>query len=181
MKLSAAVVLLVPFLFAVSAYATSDKDTGAKATPTPTLLDDALHFLHLKHPPGVKTGPLHHGLELQLDISPDDIALSTDHEIKVTVTVFNRSAKQFTHLDFPTSQRIEVLVKDASGKVVNTWSEDQSFTNDPASVNINPGERIEYSANVATREMTAGKPYTIEASFPSYPNLTVQKQVTPGK
>jgi len=179
MKLRAAF-LLLPFLFACTGHANS---SGADATPTPSLLDQSLLFLHLKHPAGPKSPPpqLHHGMELKLDLTPDPFTLSEDREIKVTVTIFNRLPKQYVHLDFPTSQRIEILVRDAAGKVVNTWSEDQSFTNDPATVTINPGERLEYSASVATREMTAGEPYVIEVSFPSYPDLKIQRQVTPLK
>ena len=101
--------------------------------------------------------------------------------VTVTVTVANESSKKYVHLNFPTSQRIEVLVQDSTGKVVNTWSEDQSFTNDPAAVTVNPGERLEYAVSVATREMTAGQPYLIEASFPNYAELKVQQQVVPLK
>jgi hypothetical protein len=174
MKLRAAA-LLVPLLFAFTAHASSDAET------TPGLLDKTLEFLHLKHAPGQANQPLlHDGMELQMEISPSPFKLSEDREVKVTVAVYNRT-KKFIHLDFPTSQRIEILVRDAAGKVVTTWSEDQSFTDDPASVTINPDERIEYAETVATREMTAGQPCVIEVSFPSYPDLKIQQQVIPQK
>lgn len=177
MKLRAAAALLAPLFFALSAHASSQ----ASSTPTPSLLDQMLHAVHLEHAPKPQdSGEVHHGLELKIAVAPEAMKLSVDHEVTVTVTLLNRS-KKYVHLNFPTSQRIEILVKDSSGKVVNTWSEDQSFTSDPASVTINPGERLEYTASVATREMTAGKPYTIEASFPSYPDLKIQRQVTPEK
>jgi hypothetical protein len=182
MKLRAVVVLLLPLAFAISAHASSD----AKATPTPGFLDKSwgktLEILHLRHAAHSQTPPpqIHHQIELKLDLSPSPVQLSANREIKVIVSLFNRS-KKYVHLDFPTSQRIEILVRDASGKVVNTWSEDQSFTNDPAAVTVNPGERLEYTASVATREMTADQPYVIEASFPSYPELKIQQQVTPKK
>ena len=181
MKLRALAALVIPFLFAVSAQAFSS-GSGAEASPTPTLLDHTLLILHLKHAPRPKNPPqLHHGMELQLGINPTPIKLSENREVKVTVTVFNRSPKNYVHLNFPTTQRVEILVKDSSGKVVNTWSEDQSFTSDPASVTINPGERLEYTELVATREMSGGQPYTIEVSFPSYPDLKIQQQVVPEK
>jgi Intracellular proteinase inhibitor len=123
---------------------------------------------------------MHHQIELKLDVTPTPVKLSEDREVKVTITVYNQSKKS-VHLDFPTSQRIEILVRDASGKVVNTWSEDQSFTDDSAAVTVNPGERLEYAASVATREMTGGQPYTIEASFPSDAELKIQQQVIPQK
>jgi hypothetical protein len=177
MKLRAAAALLLPLAFTFSLHASSDSE----ATPTPSLLDKTLEVLHLKHAPQPKNAAqAHHPTELKLAISPAPIKLSENREVRVTVSLFNWS-KKYLDLDFPTSQRIEVLVRDSSGKVVNTWSEDQSFTNDPASVTVNPGERLEYTVSVATREMTAGERYTIEASFPSYPQLKTQQQVVPEK
>jgi hypothetical protein len=178
MKPRAAAALLLPLALAFSAHASPD----AGATPTPGLLDKTLSILHLKHSPKQKTPPnVHHDIELKVDITPTDVSLSDTRQLQLTVTLINRSKKNFLHLDFPTSQRIEILVRDTSGKVVNTWSEDQSFTNDPATLTVNPGERLEYNASVATREMSPGQPYTIEVSFPSYPDLTIQQQVVPRK
>ena len=181
MKLRA-VALLIPLVFALSAHqALADQEAG----PTPGLmnrtLDGTLRILHLKHTDHPRPPiEMHHRVELKLDLAPTPIKLSENREVKVTLSLFNRS-KKFVHFDFPTSQRIEILVRDGSGKVVNTWSEDQSFTNDPASVTVNPGERLEYAASVATREMTAGQPYVIEASFPNYADLKVQQRVIPEK
>jgi hypothetical protein len=140
-------------------------------------------FLHLKHSPKAAGGAapvLHHGIQVQLDISPQPISLSNDHEVQATVSLYNRTKKS-VDLNFPTSQRIEILVIDSTGKVVNTWSEDQSFTNDPSSITVNPQERLQYNASVATREMSAGQLYTIQASFPSYPDLKFEQKVIPAK
>jgi len=179
MKLRAVFALVLPFVFAISAEASS---SGPAGTPRPSLLDETLMALHLKHTGTPKAkAQMHHEMELTLGVNPTPFKLSENREVKVTVTLYNRSSKKYAHLNFPTSQRIEILVRDASGKVVNTWSEDQSFTNDPASVTVNPGERLEYTESVATREMTAGQAYTIEASFPSYPELKVEQKVEPGK
>ena len=179
MKLKAVCAFVLLFVFAISAEASS---SGPSATPTPSLLDQMLTKVHLKHTGAPKAkGRIHHEMELTLGVNPTPFKLSENREVKVTVTLFNRSSKKYAHLNFPTSQRIEILVRDASGKVVNTWSEDQSFANDPASVTVNPGERLEYTVSVATREMTAGEGYTIEASFPSYPELKVEQKVVPGK
>ena len=177
MKLRAAAALLLPLAFSLTVHASSDAD----ATPAPSLMDKTLQILHLKHASHPRDTPnLHHGIQLAIAVDPESIDLSQNREVQVTISLYNRS-KQFLDLDFPTSQRIEVLVRDGSGKVVNTWSEDQSFTNDPATVNVNPGERLQYVASVATREMNAGQRYTIEASFPNYPDLKIQQQVIPRK
>jgi hypothetical protein len=169
--------LLLPLALISPAHALAD----SSASPTPGLMDRTLQVLHLKHKPKPKQGPLiHHQFQVKMSISPSLIDLSSDREIQVTVALYNLSSK-YADLDFPTSQRIEVLVRDSSGKVINTWSEDQSFTNDPASITVNPGERLEYTVNVATREMSPGQLYTLEAAFPSYPDLKAQLLVTPAK
>ena len=44
-----------------------------------------------------------------------------------------------------------------------------------------PGERVEYSASVATRDLGAGNTYTVEAFFPNYEALHAAKTITPEK
>jgi hypothetical protein len=179
MKLRAVAAMACSLVFASCVYANDDADSTSK----PTLMGETLQFLHLKHSPkpaGAPAPPLHHGLQMQLDIAPSPFSLSNDREIQATVTLYNRT-KKYVDLNFPTSQRIEILVIDSTGKVVNTWSEDQSFTDDPASITVNPQERLQYNATVATREMNPGQPYIIQASFPSYPDLKVEQKVIPQK
>ena len=74
--------------------------------------------------------------------------------MKVTLTLTNHS-KKLVQLDFPTSQRVEVLLKTKDGKTIETWSQDQAFTSEPTLVTINPNERLEYSVDVSTRDMVA--------------------------
>lgn len=176
MKLRAVAPLVLSLAIAFSARASS----GADATPTPGIMTKTLEFLHLKHGPRtVNPANVHGNIELTLAIDPADIQLSTTRQVQVSISVYNRSKKNFVQLEFPTSQRFEILVLDSAGKVVNTWSEDQSFTNDPATVTVNPGERLEYTASVATREMSAGQPYIIQVSFPNYPDLKIEQRVVP--
>lgn len=113
-----------------------------------------------------------------MSIDPTPLALNEVRTMKVTLRLTNKG-KKLTQLDFPTTQRIEVLVKDATGKRIEQWSEDQAFQNEPTVVTINPAERIEYTATVATRELKAGQAYTIEAFFPNFEQLRVSKQITP--
>ena len=106
--------------------------------------------------------------------------LADTRAIKVTVTLANKG-KKLVQLDFPTTQRIEVLVKNKAGKRVVQWSEDQAFTNDPTLIAINPRERLEYSANIPTRDLVAGETYTIEAFFPNFDQLRKAQTITPEK
>ena len=96
------------------------------------------------------------------------------------MTLANKG-KKLVQLEFPTTQRIEVLVQNKAGKRVVQWSEDQAFTAEPTLVAINPGERLEYSANVPTRDLAAGETYTLEAFFPNYETLRKTRDLTPEK
>lgn len=111
-------------------------------------------------------------------IEPVVVKLSDIRQLKVTLQLANRG-KKLVQLDFPTTQRIEVLLKDRTGKLVEQWSEDQAFTNEPTLVTINPGERLEYAANVATRDLKAGQSYTVIGFFPNFEQLQAKKEIVP--
>lgn len=113
-----------------------------------------------------------------ISIDPTPLKLSDVRTMKVTLQLANRG-KKLAQLEFPTTQRIEVLVKDATGKRIEQWSEDQAFQNEPTLVAINPAERLEYTATVATRELKAGQVYTVEGFFPNFEQLRATKQITP--
>jgi hypothetical protein len=118
-----------------------------------------------------------HGIELGLLVDPETVKVPDVRQIKVTLTLTNR-AKKMQQLDFPTTQRIEVLLKNKDGKMLEQWSQDQAFTNEPSMVSINPNERLEYSVNISTRDMAAGQQYSIEGFFPNYEQLKKVRQVS---
>jgi hypothetical protein len=103
--------------------------------------------------------------------------VSENKLMKVTLTLTNRS-KKLVQLDFPTSQRVEVLLKTKDGKTLETWSQDQAFTSEPTLVTINPNERLEYSVDVSTRDMVAGQEYTVEGFFPNFDQLKKLHPIT---
>ena len=110
------------------------------------------------------------GLDIGLQVDPPQVRVGEVKQLKVTVTLINRG-KKLVQLNFPSSQRIEVLVKTKDGKQIEQWSEDQAFNAEPAMVTINPDERLEYMVNVATRDMVVGQTYTVEAFFPNFEQL----------
>ncbi len=149
------------------------------ADEKPGLLNRTLQTLHLA--PRAKKDSVHvQNLTLNMDVAPQPVKLPETRQMKVTLSLLNRS-KKFVHLEFPTTQRIDIVVSDKTGKTVTRWSEDQSFANEPAYVTINPGERIEYNASVATRDLVAGEPYTIDGFFPNVTELRIQKTIVPEK
>jgi hypothetical protein len=116
------------------------------------------------------------GLEIGLKVDPAQVAVGETKQLKATVTLINRG-KKIAQLDFPTSQRIEVLVKNGEGKMIVQWSEDQAFDNEPSLVTVNPNERLEYSVNLSTRDMVAGQSYTVDAYFPNFDQLRASVNV----
>ena len=119
-------------------------------------------------------------LILTMKLAPLPVKLGETRQLQVTLQLTNRS-KKFVQLEFPTTQRIEVLVKRTDGKLVEQWSEDHSFSGEPSLVTINPGERLEYAVSVATRDMIAGEPFVVEAFFPNYEPLRVEQIIVPEK
>ena len=117
-------------------------------------------------------------LAVSMKLEPAQVRLSDARVIEVTVAVVN-NGKAAVHLEFPSSLRIDVVVKAEGGKIVSRWSDDQRIEKEPGILLINPRERLEYSAKISTREMTAGKSFEIEAYFPSYEKLRASRTVLP--
>ena len=80
------------------------------------------------------------------------------------------------NLEFPTDQRIEVQLLNSADNVLTKWSENHAIKETPTSVLINPGEHIEYTESIATRDLTPGKVFTAEAFFPKYPELRIRQK-----
>ncbi len=117
-------------------------------------------------------------LAVNMKLEPAQVRLSDTRAIEVTVSVVNRG-KTAVHLDFPTSLRMDVVVKAEGGKIISRWSDDERIEKEPGILVINPNERLEYSAKISTREIAAGRPFEIEAYFPSYDRLRVSRTVVP--
>jgi len=117
-------------------------------------------------------------LTMSMTLEPARVRLPDVRIIEATVSVVN-NGKPAVHLDFPSSLRIDIVVKAEGGKIVSRWSDDQPIEKEPGILIINPKERLEYSAKISTREMAVGKPFEIEAYFPSYERLHVSRTVVP--
>lgn len=119
-------------------------------------------------------------LAVEVEVDPVAPKLSEQRQITVTLKLINKG-KKLAHLDFPTTQRVEVVIRNKIGNVIERWSEDQRFEREPSIIAVNPGERAEYNLTVATREMSAGEAYTVEGSFVGYNTLRASKPVAPTK
>jgi hypothetical protein len=111
-------------------------------------------------------------------VNPQDPVLKDQRELGVAYTVRNNS-NDLTRMEFPTAQHIEILARNASGGVVERWSDDRGFQRDEGIVVINPRERIEYQEKISTREMRVGQAYSVEAALKTQPDHSVSQPVNP--
>ena len=117
-------------------------------------------------------------IEVSMGVSPLPVSLSQTRQLEVVLKLFNRS-KKFVQLEFPTTQRIELLIRDAQGKMITQWSEDHAFAAEVGLVSINPSERIQYTARISTRDLEPRKGYNLEAFLPQFPELRSDLKFVP--
>jgi len=129
-------------------------------------------------PFGPITGPLYYGLEMRVKVNPDVIRLSEARSLEVHLQLINRSKKS-ANLQFNDSRKYDFILRDVSGKKLAQWSDDQPVNQTPGYVIINPGERAEFVGNVSTRDMVAGRIYTLEALVVGYDNLRQTVRLAP--
>jgi hypothetical protein len=115
------------------------------------------------------------GLALDLQIAPQTVKLSEVRQLGVRVTLANLSRRPVS-LDFPTNQRIEVYLRNSAGDILTKWSDNHAITEKPATILINPQERIEYTETIATRDLTPNKVFIAEVFFPQYPELQIRQK-----
>ena len=101
--------------------------------------------------------------------------LSEVRQLSVKVTLANLSKRPVT-LDFPTTQRIEIYLTNSAGEVLTKWSENHAIAAKPATILINPSERIEYNETISTRELTPNKVFIAEVFFPQFLELRIREK-----
>lgn len=118
------------------------------------------------------------GLQTRLKLEPSEFALADRREIQATYSVVNKS-RSVVRLEFPTEQRVEFCLKAPDGRRIFLWSEDRLFAQTPSTLLVNPGERLEYSAVLPTRDMVAGRQYTASASLHGRPDTGTEAILLP--
>ncbi len=115
------------------------------------------------------------GLLLEVQLPGEPIKLSEVRQLPVHIVLTNKGDRAI-ELGFSSEQRIEILLRDATGTVVNRWSDNRAFADKMGTVLINPNEHVEYSETIATRDLTPGKVFTVEVVVPAYPELDAQRK-----
>jgi hypothetical protein len=118
----------------------------------------------------------------KLEITPGTLTLKhikdpqPNDQIVAKFTLTNGSDRGST-LYFPTAQRCEAVIRDPSGKVIYTWSEDFDFAPDPGYSYVNAGERLNYQITIpfqALRGKILAGQASITASLVNYPQLKAE-------
>ena len=153
---------------------------GQDVTPTATPGRRRSWLSRILHPFSPNVVPQYkdprlRGLALDLQISPQNVKLSEVRQLNVKVTLANLSKRPVT-LDFPTTQRIEIYLTDSAGQVLTKWSENHAIAEKPATILINPSERIEYNETISTRELTPNKVFIAEVFFPQFLELRIRQK-----
>lgn len=130
------------------------------------------------NPFGPITAPIYYGLEMRVRVIPDVIKLSDTRSLEVHILLINRSKKP-VNLMFNDSRKYDFILRDSSGKKLAQWSDDQPVNQTPGYVIINPSERAEFVGNISTRDMVAGRTYTLEILIVGYDKIRQVVQLSP--
>jgi hypothetical protein len=115
----------------------------------------------------------------KLEVTPAQLTLTRirdpqpSDEITVKFTLVNGSDKGST-LYFPTSQRMDAVIRDSEGKAIYTWSDDFEFATEPGYSYVNAGERLNYQLKIPFQALRGKVPQgevTITASLVNYPQM----------
>jgi hypothetical protein len=153
---------------------------GQETAPAPTPARRRGWLSRILHPFSPEVVPQYkdprlRGLALDLQITPQTVKLSEVRQLAIKVTLTNLSRRPVA-LDFPTSQRIEIYLKNSAGDILTKWSDNHAIAEKPATILINPQERIEYNETISTRDLTPNKVFIAEVFFPQYPELRIRQK-----
>jgi hypothetical protein len=102
------------------------------------------------------------GLELRLGIPK--LTFAPGEPIEVVLLLANRSGETRT-LSFSSSQRFDLVLRNAEGSVETTWSASQLFLQALGTEVIAPGGELRFEANLPAPERTGD--HTLEGSIPA--------------
>lgn len=124
--------------------------------------------------------------DTKLEVSPNPLslkgaqALGPNPSIKITFSVHNHAKKTYT-LSFPTTQRWDFRIMNASGGVVYTYTDDHEFLQTVGTSMVNNDDKLVYPESVDFDDMTLPLTpgvYTVQALLANYPEIKAQTQLT---
>jgi hypothetical protein len=120
------------------------------------------------------------GARLQIEGLNPAPSLADTRRLEIQVRLTNRS-RHGIRLEFPTTQHVEVVLRDAAREILWRWSEDRVFDREPTMLTLNPGESALFPASVPTRGMRPGQTCSLEAGIPGHEGLRVSAEILPSE
>jgi hypothetical protein len=118
--------------------------------------------------------PKRPGLRLDVVCAGNTVHLGKGGSFAVKLQLFN-TGKKIQLLEFASGQRAEAVLRDASGGIVSRSS--SSPGQEGGLVTLNAGERIEFLLQLPTKELVAGKSYSLEAAITGQAGLVAKLPV----
>lgn len=123
--------------------------------------------------------------DAKVEITPNPLSLKAaktvgpNPSLKVTFSVHNHAKKTYT-LSFPTTQRWDFRILNASGGLVYSYTDDHEFLQTVGSSMVNNDDKLVYPESVEFDDMA--KPlvpgvYTVQAILANYPEINAQAQL----
>lgn len=117
-------------------------------------------------------------LEMSATAIPAEFSRSATKQIDIALAIRN-DGKKAVNLWFPSTQRIELIVKNKAGDVLKRWSDGEKFKKETGYLVVNPDETITYAETISTSFMPTGQVAVIEAFIAGYPDLRARVEVIP--
>lgn len=123
--------------------------------------------------------------DAQVTVTPSPLSLKAvqsvgpNPSVKISFAIHNHGKKTYT-LSFPTAQRWDFRIVNATGTVVYTYTDDHEFVQTVGTSMVNPGDKLSYSENVEFEDLTvplAPGTYTVQAILSNYPEINAQAQL----
>ena len=124
--------------------------------------------------------------DTKVEVSPNPFSLKSakaigpNPSIKITFSVHNHAKKTYT-LSFPTAQRWDFRIVDATGKAIYVYSDNCEFEQVVGSSMVNNDDKLVYTETVDFDDLSqplAPGVYTVQTVMANYPDMRAQAQIT---
>ena len=121
-----------------------------------------------------------------VEVSPNPLslkalkAIAPNPSIKITFSVHNHAKKTYT-LSFPTAQRWDFRILDATGKAIYVYSDNCEFEQTVGASMVNNDDKLVYTETVDFDDLSqplAPGIYTVQTVLANYPDIHSQTQLT---
>jgi len=124
--------------------------------------------------------------DTKLEVSPNPLSLKAvkagtpNPSIKITFSVHNHGKKTYT-LSFPTAQRWDFRIIDATGKAIYVYSDNCQFEQTVGTSMVNNDDKLVYSETVDFDDLSeplAPGTYKVQTVLANYPDMRAEAQLT---